>query len=77
MGVNKIGIMRNIEKDFVPNIIPSIEWFAQFIEEVYKSRCVVCHMNPLDKDNIQLVKLKLGQWQKQIEAKKKLIPKTN
>jgi hypothetical protein len=67
------ALMRRIEKNVVPSIIPSFEWFNQRVEEVYKSRCVLCHMNPLDQDNIQAVKLRLKQWQKQIESKKKLI----
>lgn len=69
------ALVRQIQKDIVPNIIPSIEWFAQFVDEVYKSRCVVCHMNPLDDTNIQAVKVKFTQWQRQIAGKKDLIPK--
>jgi len=57
----------------VPNINPCLDWFTQLIGEVYNSRCVVCHMNPLDKDNIQAVKLRFTQWEKQIDAKKNLI----
>lgn len=68
------ALMRKIEKEVVSDIIPSLEWFTQFIEEVYKSRCVICHMNPLHKDNIQALKVRLTQWQKQISAKKNLIP---
>ena len=67
-------LMRRLEKEVVPTIIPSIEWFTQLVEEVYKSRCVVCHMNPLDTVNIQSVKIRFTQWQKQISAKKSLIP---
>lgn len=67
------ALMRKIEGNVVPSILPSFEWFNQRVEEVYKSRCVLCHMNPLDQDNIQAVKLRLKQWQKQIEAKKNLI----
>jgi predicted transcriptional regulator len=68
------ALMRKIEKEVVPSIIPSLEWFTQLVEEAYKSRCVVCHMNPLDKDNIQAVKLRFAQWEKQISAKRNLIP---
>ena len=64
------ALIRKIERDIVPNIIPSYEWLNQLIEEVYKSRCVICHMNPLDKDNIDSVKLRFRQWQKQIKNKK-------
>jgi hypothetical protein len=66
-------LVRKIEREIVPNIISDLQWFSEMVKEVYKSRCVVCHMNPLDKDNIQGVKLRYKQWQKQIKAKKNLI----
>lgn len=68
------ALMRKIDTEVVPDIIPSLEWFTQFVEEVYKSRCVICHMNPLDEDNIQALKVRFKQWQKQISARKNLIP---
>lgn len=67
------ALVRKIEKEVVPQFFSSVEWFTQFIEEVYQSRCVLCHMNPLDKDNIQAVKLRFKQWQKLLKAKKKLL----
>lgn len=69
------ALVRQIQKDIVPDVIPSIEWFTQFVDEVYRSRCVVCHMNPLDETNIQAVKVKFAQWQRQIAMKKGLITK--
>ena len=66
-------IISKITKKISPNIIPSHEWFKEFIKEVYISRCVLCHMNPLDKDSITSVKLKFNQWQKQIRTKINLI----
>jgi hypothetical protein len=69
------ALVRQIQKDIVPDVIPSIEWFTQFVDEVYRSRCVVCHMNPLDETNIQAVKVKFIQWQRQIAMKKDLITK--
>ncbi len=67
------ALMRKIDKYVVPAIISSLEWFNQLVEEIYKSRCVLCHMNPLDRDNIQAVKLRLAQWQKLVDSKKDLI----
>lgn len=67
-------LMRTIQNEVVPGIIPSLEWFTQFIEEIYKSRCVICHMNPLDRDNIQIIQVRVKQWQKHINAKKNVIP---
>jgi hypothetical protein len=67
------ALMRKIDTSAVPDIIPSLEWFNQFVEEIYKSRCVLCHMNPLDQDNIGAIKLRLSQWQKLINSKKNLI----
>lgn len=68
------ALMRKIQTDVVPGIIPSFEWFEQLVVEVYKSRCVICHMNPLDRDNTEAVKVRFRQWQKQMDAKKSLIP---
>ena len=67
-------LMNKLEKIIVPNIIPDLDWFRQLVKQVYKSRCVVCHMNPLDKDNADAVLMWFNQWEKQISAKKELIP---
>jgi hypothetical protein len=71
---NLPSLVRKIDKDIIPSIIPSVEWFTQFIDEIYRSRCVICHMNPLDDHNIQAVKLRFRQWQKLINEKKNIIP---
>ena len=68
-------LMNKLEKVVVPEIISDLDWFRQLVKQVYKSRCVVCHMNPLDKDNIDAVLVWFNQWQKQINAKKDLILK--
>jgi len=62
-------LMWKIEDKVVPEIIPDMDWFVRRINDAYLSRCVVCHMNPLDKVNIQDVKVKLAQWQKQVMDK--------
>ena len=67
-------LMRQIQEEVVPKLIPSLSWFEALIEETYKCRCVLCHMNPLDDDNINAVKLRLRHWEKQIKAKKDSIP---
>lgn len=66
-------LMEIIENVLAPDIIPSAKWFRQLIEEVYKSRCVVCHMNPLDKNNITALEVQFNYWEKQISEKKDLI----
>jgi len=66
-------LMNKLQKEFVPDIIPQFQWFDQLVQEVYKSRCVVCHMNPLHQDNVKAVKLRLSHWQKQIQSKVGLI----
>jgi hypothetical protein len=68
------SVVRANEATFVEDFLPSLRWFEQFVEELYQSRCVVCHMNPLLKDNIQDVKLKLKKWQRLIEEKKDMLP---
>lgn len=67
-------LMNKLEKVVVPDIISDLDWFRQLVKQVYKSRCVVCHMNPLHKDNVDAVLVWFNQWQKQINAKKDLIP---
>jgi len=66
-------LVSKMQQFVVPNIIPSFEWFKQLVEEVYKSRCVVCHMNPLEENNIKSVEVKFNQWQKQMNEKKDVI----
>lgn len=68
------NLMRKIQGVVVPGIIPTVEWFADLVNELYRSRCVLCHMNPLDNDNAQAVKLRFRQWQKQVRQKVALIP---
>ena len=60
------SLMRAIQEEFIPDIIPDLEWFIHLIDEVYKSRCVVCHMNPLSQVNISAVKLRCIHWQQQV-----------
>jgi hypothetical protein len=66
-------LVAKIDKSVVPHIIPSLEWFRQFVDEVYKSRCVVCHMNPLDANNIKALEVRFNQWQRLVTEKKDLI----
>lgn len=67
-------IVHNNHDLFVSSLIPSAQWFEQFVDDLYKSRCVVCHMNPLDAVNIQDVKLRLRKWQRHVKGKKSLLP---
>jgi predicted restriction endonuclease len=66
-------LMNKLDEVVVPDIISDLDWFRQLVKQVYKSRCVVCHMNPLDRDNIDAVLVWFNQWEKQIGAKKDLI----
>ena len=66
-------LMNKIADIVVPDIISDLEWFRQLVKEVYKSRCVVCHMNPLEKNNIKAIEVKFNEWEKQINAKKEAI----
>lgn len=68
------SIVTNNERDFAPAILPRAKWFEALIDGVYKSRCVVCHMNPLHPDNIAGVKVRLKEWTKQIRGKLSNIP---
>lgn len=66
-------LVSKIQHIVVPAIIPSYDWFKLLIEELYKSRCVVCHMNPLDKNNVKAVEVRFTHWEKQISKKKSQI----
>ena len=65
-------IVQQYRSNFKP-IIDDFHWFEQLVKEVYESRVVVCHMNPLDKNNIQSVTVKFNQWEKLINSKKEEI----
>lgn len=59
---------------FFPNLLGEQLWFEQFMRELYPSRCVVCHMNPLSKDNVQDVRLKAKKWRSLLTAAAKRLP---
>lgn len=60
------SIILGKQEHFFPHIIPDREWFMQYMKELEPSRNVVCHMNPLDADNIDDVKSKFRRWEKLI-----------
>ena len=59
---------------FKPDFIPRNTWFENLVEEVYKSRCVVAHMNELSRNNIRALDVRFDQWQNHIKAKLKKLP---
>jgi Swt1-like HEPN len=63
------ALVRAAQSDFVDAFFPSTEWFQQFIDEVYRSRCVVCHMNPLTQNNVDGVGLRFNQWEELVKVK--------
>ncbi|MFZ0861485.1 MAG: hypothetical protein WCA27_13590 [Candidatus Sulfotelmatobacter sp.] len=65
------ALVRAAQADFVPAFFRSIEWFQHFIDEVYVSRCVVCHMNPLNQTNVDGVGLAFNKWE--TLAKRKIL----
>ncbi len=66
-------IIHNNEKDFIPDIFPTYSWIDEKIHDLYRSRCVVAHMNHLKKYNREDVKGILRKLEAQIKAKKTLI----
>jgi hypothetical protein len=62
-------LVRTAQKDFVPMFFKSEAWFQHFVEEVYQSRCVVAHMNPLNQNNVDNVGIKFNQWETLVKAK--------
>jgi len=63
------ALVRAGQTDFVDAFFPTIEWFQHFIAEVYRSRCVVCHMNPLNQTNTEDVAIRFNQWEQLVKAK--------
>lgn len=63
------ALVRAAQTDFVPAFFESIEWFQQLIAELYRSRCVVCHMNPLTQNNVDAVGVRFNHWQNLVKAK--------
>lgn len=59
---------------FFPHIISERPWFEQFMKETYPSRNVVCHMNPLDTDHVNDIKLKIRKWDRMMTANLANIP---
>jgi len=49
---------------FFPQIIPDRDWFMHFMRELEPSRNVVCHMNPLDDQNVTDVKSWFRKWER-------------
>ncbi|MGH9555117.1 MAG: hypothetical protein ACRD2Y_04770 [Terriglobales bacterium] len=63
------AIVRNNQDCFIPDFLPTLQWFEAFINELYASRCVVCHMNPLDRNNIAAVEVRFNHWKKLVLSK--------
>lgn len=57
------ALVRAAQADFVPAFFESTEWFQHFIDEVYASRCVVCHMNPLNQTFVDSVGIAFNKWE--------------
>jgi hypothetical protein len=68
------AIIQAKQEEFIPNIIPDRDWFVQFMKTLEPSRNVVCHMNPLDRDNISDVKLHCRRWEKVLKNAADKIP---
>ncbi len=67
-------LLSSNEGKFFPDILSKKEWFLNLMDELEPSRNVLCHMNPLDRTNVQDVKVKFERWQKMIEANISKIP---
>jgi hypothetical protein len=63
------ALIRAAQADFVPTFFKTVEWFQHFVDEVYQSRCVVCHMNPLIQNNVDGVGLRFNHWENLVKEK--------
>lgn len=53
--------------DFFPDPLSDDGWFSNFIKELVASRNVLCHMNPLDKNNMDDLEVKYNRWHKLVK----------
>jgi len=63
--------------DFFPDVLGGDEarmWIEHLMLELEPSRNVVCHMNPLSPDNVELVRIRLAGWRSLIEGRIDHIP---
>lgn len=68
------SIILGHQEQFFSDIIPDRAWFENFMKELYPSRNVVCHMNPLLADNVGDLQLKVKKWDRVIVAAQSVIP---
>ena len=59
--------------DALKDVFPSQAWINQRIEEIEMSRNIVAHNNPLNKDDINRIKVYFKDWNKQLTAKKQTL----
>ncbi|MEQ9565325.1 MAG: hypothetical protein RLN85_05820, partial [Pseudomonadales bacterium] len=59
---------------FNPSIITDWDWFLNFLKDLYPSRNVVAHMNPLLAENVSDVKVKFKKWERVISNALNNIP---
>jgi hypothetical protein len=62
-------LVRAAQADFVPMFFKTEAWFQNFVEEIYQSRCVVCHMNPLTQTNVDYVGVRFNHWENLVKEK--------
>ena len=60
---------------YFQGILPSQQWLGQRLDELEMSRNTIAHCNPLQPHNIERFRIYLGDWQRQIDAVRDLIPK--
>ena len=59
---------------FFPHILSKKEWFLNLMDELEPSRNVLCHMNPLEPNNINDIKVKFERWQRLLKENMSNIP---
>lgn len=68
------SILRAKKNHFHPDIIPDWEWLLHLFREIYPSRHVICHMNPLEADNSRDVVSWYRKWTKVLKSSRANIP---
>jgi hypothetical protein len=69
-------ILRGKKGLFHPDIIPDWDWLLHLFREVYPSRNVVCHMNPLNTHNSRDVESWYRKWANVMRNSRDKIPES-
>jgi hypothetical protein len=54
---------------FFPRLLGKETWFQNLVEQTSPSRNVLCHMNPLSKDSVTALGVRLTEWHTHVKTR--------